>query len=214
MRARARRFTPAALSLLLLVHCGMKPPEDRARRPWAYLITFSCYGTKLHGRQSGSVDRNHNAWKGRYVDPNRSLRSYEHGLLKSPCGRLDVPERTLVLKVIKNVCSHEEWIAHAVHVRTNHVHLVVAAEINPAALMGKLKAYASRALNSKAGHEAKRWARHGSLVWLWEPNQVDAAVDYVVRQQGYPMAVFENMTRWEEHVVATRRQQPAPEPRP
>jgi hypothetical protein len=133
-------------------------PEDRARRPWAYLITFSCYGTKLHGRQSGSVDRNHNAWKGRYVDPNRSLRSYEHGLLKSPCGRLDVPERTLVLKVIKNVCSHEEWITHAIHVRTNHVHLVVAAEINPAALMGKLKAYASRALNSKA--VTKRNAGH------------------------------------------------------
>ena len=29
--------------------------------PLAYLITFTCYGTRLHGHKSGSVDRRHNA---------------------------------------------------------------------------------------------------------------------------------------------------------
>ena len=30
------------------------------------------------------------------------------------------------------------------------------------------------------GAKAKRWTKHGSTVWLWEPNKVHKAVDYVV----------------------------------
>jgi len=28
-------------------------------RPLTYLITFSCYGSHLHGSENGSVDRDH-----------------------------------------------------------------------------------------------------------------------------------------------------------
>ena len=42
-------------------------------RPLAYLITFSCYGSHLHGSESGSVDRNHNVVGGRYLAPEPGL---------------------------------------------------------------------------------------------------------------------------------------------
>jgi len=36
----------------------------------------------------------------------------------------------------------------------------------------------------------KRWARHGSTGWLWKSEQVSAAIQYVVAEQGEAMAVF------------------------
>ena len=175
-------------------------PERPVKRPWAYLITFSCYGTKLHGRQAGSIDRNHNAWKGRYLRPSRGLQSYERRLLPTPPTRLDAQQRPVVLQAIEDVCLDQGWTLHAVHVRGNHVHLVVSADVEPEAVMAKLKAYASRSLNRLLGAKAKRWTKHGSTVWLWEPNKVDEAVDYVVRRQGRPLAVYENPNRWGNHL--------------
>lgn len=66
--------------------------------------------------------------------------------------------------------------------------------------MAKLKAYASRSLNRLFRDKRKRWTRHGSTVWLWEPRKVDEAVDYVVRQQGRPLAACENRNRWNDYL--------------
>jgi len=58
--------------------------------------------------------------------------------------------------------------------------------------MNDLKSYASRCLNRLGLDEPtrKRWARHGSTRWLWQPQTVSAAIQYVVQEQGDPMAVF------------------------
>ncbi len=59
--------------------------------------------------------------------------------------------------------------------------------------MNDFKAYASRHLNrmgfDKPGR--KRWARHGSTRWLWNPKHISAAIQYVVAEQGDVMSVFE-----------------------
>ncbi len=49
------------------------------------------------------------------------------------------------------------------------------------------------------GTKAKRWTKHGSTVWLWEPYKVDQAMDYVVRRQGRPPAVYENVNCWDNY---------------
>lgn len=64
--------------------------------------------------------------------------------------------------------------------------------------MHKLKAYAGRALNQNYGKKNHRWTRHGSTAYIWKALQVDSAVDYVVRQQGRPMAVYQNPNRWQQ----------------
>jgi hypothetical protein len=38
----------------------------------------------------------------------------------------------------------------------------------------------------------KRWAHHGSTRWLWKPQHVSAAMQYVVAEQGEAMSVFES----------------------
>ena len=63
--------------------------------------------------------------------------------------------------------------------------------------MGKLKSLRQPRAKPKVRQERARWASHGSTVWIWEPREADSAVDYVVRRQGKPMAVYETPNRWE-----------------
>ena len=99
-----------------------------------------------------------------------------------------------VLQAIQEVCAHRSWSLLAAHVRTNHVHTVVDAEVPPERVMSDFKAYASRHLNRMRLDEPnrKRWARHGSTRWLWKLQHVSAAMRYVVAGQGDAMSVFES----------------------
>jgi len=97
------------------------------------------------------------------------------------------------MEAIRDVCAQRGWNLLAVHVRSNHVHTVVEAEVPPERIMNDFKAYASRRLNRMKLDEPgrKRWARHGSTRWLWKPRHISAAMQYVVAEQDDPMSVFD-----------------------
>jgi REP element-mobilizing transposase RayT len=107
---------------------------------------------------------------------------------------LDEVRRNAVLAAIQEVSAHRGWYLLAAHVRTTHVHTVVEAEVPPERVMGDFKAYASRCLNRMGldRRNRKRWTRHGSTRWLWKPQRVSAAIQYVVAEQGEAMAVFQS----------------------
>lgn len=135
-----------------------------------YLITFVCYGCHIHGDESGSVDREHNAFGGRLIagDPKRALA--ERKRMDQPAYTMHTGHRAAVLAAIVERCSDRRWGLRAAHVRTNHVHVVVEADVRPERIMNDLKSYASRCLNRLGFDDAtrKRWARHGSTQWLWK----------------------------------------------
>jgi REP element-mobilizing transposase RayT len=97
-----------------------------------------------------------------------------------------------VLNALRDVCLHHGWNLWAAHVRTNHVHAVVEADVRPEKITHAFKSYASRSLNRLGidGLERKRWARHGSTRWLWKDEDVQEAIRYVVSGQGEPMEVY------------------------
>lgn len=179
---------------MLELRASSLPDLQDAPRPgcWprAYLITFACYGARLHGDPAGTVDRSHNAPRAPYLAPNPSRVSYLKRKMEARPTRLDRRERAVILVEIQRVCTYEGWRLHAVHLRTNHVHVVIGAECKPESVMGKLKMFSSRALNEAFGRVEKRWCRHGSTRWLWEEKQVDAGIHYVLEQQGAPMATY------------------------
>lgn len=113
--------------------------------------------------------------------------------MDQPAYSMDRKRREAVLASLVERCSKHNWSLLAGHVRTNHVHIVVEGVARPERIMNDLKSYASRCLNRIGLDEParKRWARHGSTRWLWEPENVSAAIRYVVDQQGERMAVFE-----------------------
>jgi hypothetical protein len=138
------------------------------------LITFACYGCHIHGDESGTVDREHNAFGGRLIetDPKRALA--ERQRMDQPPYSMDRQRREAVLAAIVERCSDRHWNLRAAHVRTNHVHIVVDADVRPERIMNDLKSYASPQLNQMRFDDSarKRWARHGSTRWLWKPDNV------------------------------------------
>jgi REP element-mobilizing transposase RayT len=158
-----------------------------------YLITFAGYGHRLHGSESGSVDRGHNVHGTPILEMDSARAAGETERTEQAPYDLDQIRRDVVLEAIQEVCAHRGWSLLAAHVRSNHVHTVAQAEVPPERVMIDFKAYASRRLNQMKLDEPgrKRWARHGSTRWLWKPEHVSAAIEYVVREHGDAMAVFE-----------------------
>ena len=101
-----------------------------------YFITFACYGSHLHGVDSGSVDRNHNVPFTRLVEANpERVEVMRLQMDQAPYlldkDRLDKDRRVIVLAAIREVCKYRGWSLWAAHVRTNHVHVVVEAVFLP-----------------------------------------------------------------------------------
>ena len=158
-----------------------------------YLITFACYGCRLHGEESGSVDPEHNRPGSAVLEKYPARVAAERERMDQDPYHLDRQRRDVVLEAIHEVCSYRGWTLLAAHVRSNHLHAVVEAEDPPEKVMNDFKVYSSRGLNRSGLDEVgrKQWARHGSTRWLWKPQQVSAAVSYVVSEQGGTMSAFE-----------------------
>ncbi|MCB9475976.1 MAG: transposase [Deltaproteobacteria bacterium] len=164
----------------------------RRTLPAGYFITFSCYGARLHGHEEFSIDRHHRAFRQPPRPTEIELETYERNLMHGMPFLLGKAERDIVLKSIVETCRFRGWQLFAVHVRTNHVHLVAASENPPEKMMADCKAYATRALH-QAGvdRDRKKWTRHGSTHYLWDAKAIDMAVSYVLAVQGEPMAVYD-----------------------
>ena len=159
---------------------------DDNQFPLAYLITFRCYGTWLHGDQRGSMDRQHNQYGTPRIAPNADLERAETERLKHPAVVFDLNQRAIVEAAIREVCIFRRYLLQAINARTNHVHCVVSAACAPEPMMDAFKSYSTRALR-KAGRlsaNVKPWVRHGSTRYLWKERHVEKAIDYVLNGQG------------------------------
>jgi REP element-mobilizing transposase RayT len=172
------------------------PPEQNLERQGTantYLITWACYGAWLPG-QSGAVPRTMNRFRRPLPEPDTRREQQSRSRMTQPHNLMDAARRRVVLDSLQEVCSCRSWNLLAAHVRTNHVHVVTTAGCPPVRVMIAMKAYSSRALNESAQDcpERCRWARHASTRYLWTRDSVRAAIEYVVREQGESMAVFES----------------------
>lgn len=163
---------------------------DDNKFPLAYFITFRTYGTWLHGDERGSIDRYHNKFGTPRVPANPVLEKQQKAKLKSSPVSLDVEQRKLVEKAIREVCLYRGWTLYAINVRTNHPHVVVfAREVPPENVLRDFKAYATRALKIaglwKFDHSP--WVDGGSKRYLWKETSVHNACDYVLNNQGKPL---------------------------
>lgn len=167
-------------------------PSTTTTYPLAYHITFRCYGTRLHGDPSLTVNRINNQYGTPKIPHHEGLQNSDRSQMKQPPYILDKQRREAVLAAIIEVCEYRKWRLIAVHVRADHVHGVVQADINPERIMIDFKAYSSRKLN-RMGFENKnrrRWSRHGSTVYIWDEQGVADVMNYVVNGQGKEMEVY------------------------
>lgn len=157
----------------------------------AYFFTFTTYGTWLHGDDRNSVDSEHRVFGEPFVpsDPKRFQRMRD--LMKQPAYALDETARGIVCEAIVALAQRRNWRLLALHVRTTHVHLVVAfPEGDPDRMLSDMKSAASAALTQHGIDDStrKRWTRHGSTRHLFQEESVRASVKYTLDEQGVPMA--------------------------
>jgi REP element-mobilizing transposase RayT len=164
----------------------------------AYFITFTTYGTRVHGSEKGSVDIAHNAYGTPLVEPDLEPEPRAREAMSQRPYVMSVPEREIVCKAIVDLATDRGWQLLAVHVRSTHVHVVICTEErDPGRTMSDLKARASRALN-QAGFDSvqrKRWTRHGSTRHLLRKDDVEAKILYTLDEQGERMAWYAQVPR-------------------
>jgi REP element-mobilizing transposase RayT len=162
--------------------------------PLAYLITFRCYGTWLHGDERGSIDRHNNGFKSPYRPPNKQLEKFSARLLKSKPVNLDARKREFTELAIREVCEYRNWILRAINVRTNHVHLVVSTgDSSSSKALNSFKSYSTRKFreNDCWNFSHSPWAEKGSKRHLWNEQSIEKAVDYVINGQGDELPDFD-----------------------
>lgn len=82
---------------------------------------------------------------------------------------LNDSQRQEVENTIREVCQFRQWLLHAINVRSNHVHLVLTADLAPEQVLKQLQAWGSHRLSELAdltvsdggGNGHKRWWTEG-----------------------------------------------------
>ena len=160
--------------------------------PLAYLITFRCYGTWLHGDERGSYRRSSRVISGVLrIPPRPGLKRAESQQLKHRSVRLKTTQRAVVEQAVREVCLHRKYRLRAINVRTNHAHSVVSALSDPEPMLDSFKSYSTRALRDAGllSVHVKPWARHGSTIYLWKERDVEKAVEYVLLGQDHEFSL-------------------------
>jgi REP element-mobilizing transposase RayT len=154
--------------------------------PAAYFLTFHTYGTWLHGDERGSIDRKGDNIPGSPIIPTDPSRvKFEKSLLKQPPVTFTPSQRRFIDSTIRNVCDFNNWILHAVNVRTQHIHVVITAQKSPESIVNSFKSWCTRKMreNGLWKNEHSPWSRHGSTRYLWNEKAVDDASEYVLYRQ-------------------------------
>jgi REP element-mobilizing transposase RayT len=156
---------------------------EESEFPLAYLLTFRTFGTWLHGDERGSIARNGKVIRTAVkLEPNVPLHEAMRAKSKQAAVTFDLEQRKIVTEAINEVCSHREYMLHAVNVRSNHAHAVISKAVKPEKIVNDLKAYATRRLRERwqFGSNERIWSRGASTRYLWKPRHLAGAVDYVL----------------------------------
>lgn len=162
--------------------------------PLAYLVTFRCYGTWLHGDERGSIDRFNNVYKSPYIPASKNFAEFNQEELKGEPVSLKAKQRVVVENAIRELCVYRNWLLRAVNVRTNHVHAVVTiGGTNPSKALNNFKTYATRKMRETScwQFEHSPWSNKGSKRYLWNERSIEIAVEYVINGQGNELPDFD-----------------------
>lgn len=191
-----------------------------------WLLTNTCYGTWLPGKQTGFVGR---VWEHRPDDPAENPRVV-HNLPGTPCDE-DIPgleeaaqkrmkgspihlttqQAKAALDQILETATHRGWSIEAVAIMHNHFHIVVGVPGDPAPskVLGDFKSWGTRALSKQFGEPSSRtwWTERGtkrklpndSLGFRFVPHRRDLPGSPDLAFPGRKKVIFVNGCFWHRH---------------
>jgi REP element-mobilizing transposase RayT len=158
----------------------------RFNQPRAYLLTWTAYGTHLHGDERGSVNRKGVTLSGKFLGPDEIFERLEQSQLKFPPFAIDAHARRVLRLALVDACAFRKWPLMCWNIRREHVHVVVGAATSSDKTLQVLKARTTRTLREAKLVDVNRpvWTEGGSRRELYLAGDVDAAIRYVVQGQG------------------------------
>lgn len=154
-------------------------------RPLAYHITFGTYGTRLHGDERGTVARGQNGQESILLGPDDLLESFESEQMRFAKVELTDEQMRYAEQEIPSICDRGGWGLLSWAVGPDHVHAVLHAEADGAAVRKWFKRWLGEALSTRwplpAG--APWWAEGGSVKPIWSDEYRVRAIDYVHGQR-------------------------------
>lgn len=161
-------------------------------RPLAYFLTWTTYGSRLHGDVRGSVDRRHNQIGCPVLPADEARSEFLRGRMKHPEMTLSEACRGAVEHAVRAHAEKRRWRIIALRAQSNHVHVLIDCEssdeqVSREKVMQELKSWATRRLRAEGliGQKGRIWTDHGSTRWINHEAGLIAAVDYVERLQDY-----------------------------
>lgn len=164
--------------------------------PLAYFLTWTTYGSHLHGDERGSIEILPGRGRTRLLAPSNTRQDGARALMRWPETRLSPPAREVVHTAITDHAALRTWRIDALNVRSNHVHVVVdcrpsrhdAALPSPEKVMEEFKSWGTRRLRQAklVPAEGRTWTDHGSTRWLNHQAGHIAAITYVSEFQDDP----------------------------
>jgi len=164
--------------------------------PLAYFLTWPTYGTWLPGDERGWVQ-----YRRGMRPPDPIVEREAAARMTEDACRLDHEQRRLVETTIADHCRVRRWTLHAVNCRSNHVHVVVAANRDPNEVREQFKAWCTRRLKAME-HERRRtiaadippsqlirrnwWAERGSGLYINDDEALEGLIHYVLEAQDRP----------------------------
>jgi len=147
--------------------------------PLAYHLTWTTYGTWLPGDPRSWVKKGDPVVQA----PNPEREEVARSRMVADPVILDKSQQTLVEDTVRKHCHIRGWVLHVVRALTNHVHVVVSANLDPETIRDQLKAWCSRQLSEQAGRRRTWWTEKGWAKWIENEEYLENAIRYVLEGQ-------------------------------
>ena len=149
-------------------------------------ITFGTYGTRLHGDDRPTVDREHNEFCTPYVAEDSVRWVAERHRMVAPPVLLTREQRLFVAATIPALCERGRWEYLTCAAAPNHVHVLLGADprVHGKRIRPWLKRWLTAALDSR-WQAAKRldgmswWAEGGSNRAVKTRDYIEDATRYI-----------------------------------
>ena len=165
---------------------------DPARTTWH--LTFGTYGTRLHGDDRPTVDRERNQRGQAFVESDPGRVAAARSRMRGDPVYLAATQRAVVEAVVPDICARGGWTYRlcAAPDDEDHVHVLLDArpEIDPDAILKWLKRWLGEELTKRWGEPigGTWWAKSGSKRPVKSDEYLHNVFDYVRRQRILPQS--------------------------
>jgi REP element-mobilizing transposase RayT len=189
--ARLRRVPTAVPTLTppftTTLNMDERLPKDLA----VWHITFGTYGSRLHGGEKSTVDRQHNQTGSPVLDRDEQRRSEERNRMRGDPIYLSAAQRDTIESVIPTLCPRGRWNLYACAAPSepdnNHVHIVLDADpsADPKAILKLIKRWLTQELDKHFPRPTGNtwWAKGGSTKPVNDQAYFSNVIAYVRRQR-------------------------------